>query len=130
VLSDPVGVAVTPALLVGPVEPGLNGLDLACVVFDVQGRGADAGVGVLLQALDLAAEALVERESGGAWADAVQYLDLGLRVGGAEPGEDGSRIRRGRAALSRSLGHGRTLRSPPSDRETLTALLAAVAAPG
>jgi hypothetical protein len=41
----PAGVAVTPALLGGPVEAGFYRVDLACVVLDVQRRGADVGVG-------------------------------------------------------------------------------------
>src|SRR5260221_215238 len=85
-LAHPVVVAVTPALVVGLVESGLDRLDFACVVFDVQRGSADGGVGVFLEPFHLAAEALVERESGAARADGMQRPDPGLRVGGAEPG--------------------------------------------
>ena len=69
-LAHPADVAVTPALLGGPVEAGFYRLDLAGVVLNMQGRGADQRVGVFLEPSHLAAEALVEREPGAAGADA------------------------------------------------------------
>jgi hypothetical protein len=57
----------------------------------------DAGVGVFLEPLYFAAEALVEREPGGARADAVQCPDPGLRAGRSEPGEHNIGIQVGSA---------------------------------
>ncbi len=95
--GHPVCIAVAPALLVGPVEASLNGLDLARVVLDVQRCRADAGVGVFLEPLYFAAEPLVEREPGGARADAVQCPDPGLRARRSEPGEHNTGIEGGSA---------------------------------
>ena len=64
---------------------------------------------VFLEQLHLAAEALVEPESGGARADAVQCLDPGVRAGRAEADEHGSGIGHGLAAPAGSLGHERTV---------------------
>src|SRR5215470_1410151 len=93
-LADPVGVAVAPALLVGLVQAGLDRLDLAGVMLDVQSCGADPGIRVLLEPLHLAAEPLIQREPGGARADAVQRPGPGLRVRGAQAHQHGIRIRR------------------------------------
>ena len=121
VVADPAWVAVTPALLVGSVESGLDCLDLACVVLDVQRRGADGGVGIFLQPFHLAAEPLVERESGGTRADAVQCPGPGPRVGRPQQGEHRAGIGRGAAPPSCPLRHGRTLGPAPRRREAFTA---------
>ena len=99
-LADPAGVAVTPALLGGPVKAGFHRLDLAGVVLDVQGRGADTRVGVFLEPPHVAAEALVERKPGAAGADAVQGLDPDPGIARPELGERGIRTGYWKAAPS------------------------------
>jgi hypothetical protein len=79
-------------MLAGPVEAGLDHLDLACVAVYVQRRGPDAGVGIFLEPLDLTAEVFVAGESGGAWAEAVQRPDPDARVWPPEPGKHGAGI--------------------------------------
>jgi len=75
-------------------------------VFGVQRGGADTGVGVFLEPLHLAAEALVEQESGGARADAVQCLDPGVRAGERRPAStaagSGTGLQRRRVRLAMS----------------------------
>ena len=70
--ADPVVVAAAPAPLAGPLQAGLDRLDLAGVMLDVQRRSADPGIRVFLEPLHLAAEALIQRESGSARAYAMQ----------------------------------------------------------
>jgi hypothetical protein len=106
-LLTPAGVTVTPALLGGPVKAGFDRLDLAGVVLDMQGRGADTRVGVLLEPPHVAAEALVERKPGAAGADAVQGLDPDPGIARPERGEHGIRTRYRKAAPSRPFRHGR-----------------------
>src|SRR5262245_24125818 len=108
-LPHPVGVAVAPALPLSPVETGLNRLDFTCVVLDVEGRGPDIGVGVFLEPLHLASEALVERESGATRADTVQGADTGPGVGRPELSQHGIMIGCGGAAPLCLPGHGRTV---------------------
>lgn len=125
--ADPAGVAVTPALLGGPIQAGFHRLDLAGVVLDMQGRGADTRVGVFLEPPHLAAEALVEREPGAAGADAVQCLDPDADIGRAELGQHGIRIGWPKATSSRPLRHGRTV--GPVPRSVRGILPAAIGAP-
>jgi len=89
------------------VQDGLDFLDAPCVLRDVQGNGAHPGAGVFLKLSDLAAELLVKPEAGGAGADGMQGPDAGLLVRRPQPGQDGTGVRRGLAAVA--FAHARSV---------------------
>jgi hypothetical protein len=70
--ARPVGIATTAPSLGVSVEVGLDQLDGASILFEVQGHATNLATGIFLQAFDVVHELFVEREARSARADAVQ----------------------------------------------------------